>query len=290
MKPLVVITVTYSPGQHLEKLIDSLSSAYSAGTRIILADNGSTDGVPELLASKYPNVELFRTGANLGYGAAVNAAVRHLRKENDGSFDEDKFMVVNPDVIFHKGSIDILSSCMDRYPEAGAVGPAIVEEDGSLYPSAREVPNLKNGIGHALVGLIWKNNPFSRAYHNENNMDQERKAGWLSGSCLLLRWEAFSKLGGFDERYFMYMEDVDLGDRLKRLGYTSIYCPEAKINHDQGHSATNFPALMSAAHHASAYRFQADRFNKKYHFPIRFLLYTGLQLRRRILVFLSNTK
>lgn len=100
------------------------------------------------------------------------------------------------------------------------------------------------------------------AYRDDEDMDTERTAGWLSGSCLLLRWDAFDQVGGFDERYFMYMEDVDLGDRLVRAGFTNVFCPSAQIIHAKGHVAGKNPENMLPAHHESAYRFQADRLAK----------------------------
>ena len=80
---------------------------------------------------------------------------------------------------------------------------------------------------HAVVGFVWKNNPWTRSYRQQHIEPSERPVGWLSGSCLLLRRKAFDAVGGFDERYFMYMEDVDLGDRLGRADWLNVYVPGA---------------------------------------------------------------
>lgn len=280
--PVAVVTVTYSPGRHLAPFLDSLDAATGRGTLVVLADNGSTDGVPEAEAARRPHVEFLPTGGNIGYGAGVNAAARALRPRRDaGDIDPDFLLITNPDVVFGPAAIDTLIDCARRWPEAAAVGPRILEDDGTTYPSARAVPTLRNGIGHALLGQIWPTNPWTRSYRDNADMDTERTAGWLSGSCLLVRWDAFDAVGGFDERYFMYMEDVDLGDRFGRAGRTSIYCPDAHITHDKGHAAGEVPDIMLPAHHASAYRFQADRLPHPWQAPVRLLLRAGLTLRQR---------
>lgn len=287
--PLPVVTVTYSPGRHLGEFLRSLPDASERELHVILADNGSTDGVPERAADERGNVELLRTGGNLGYGSAINVAARMLRVRRDrGELDPDFFMVVNPDVTFDPGSIDELLDCARRHPRAGAVGPRIRQADGGTYPSARAVPTLRNGVGHALFSGIWPSNPWTASYRADTDMDTERAAGWLSGSCLLLRWSAFDAIGGFDERYFMYLEDVDLGDRLGRAGWENTYCPGALIEHDQGHSASAHLDLMLPAHHDSAYRFQADRHAAPWMAPLRGLLWAGLKIRAAVALAVSR--
>ncbi|WP_370624988.1 glycosyltransferase family 2 protein [Corynebacterium sp. TAE3-ERU12] len=285
--PLGVVTVTYSPGQHLPALVESLS----ANTEIILADNGSTDGSPQAVAEAYDNVHFLPTGGNIGYGAAANRGIAELaRMRADGLIRGDVVLLVNPDVTFAEGAIDALLECASANPDAGSVGPLIRENDGSVYPSARAVPTLIGGTGHAVLSGVWPNNPFSRRYHGDSAMDRQRDAGWLSGSCLLLNWAAFDEIGGFDERYFMYMEDVDLGDRLGRAGWRNIFCPAAEIHHDQGHSAKKFKARTIRAHHESAYRFNADRAPGWRWAPLRWGLRAGLALRASILLGLARRR
>ena len=275
--PLAVITVTYSPGEYLGSFLDSLPGACARGTKVVLADNGSTDGVPEAAARECAGVDFLDTGGNIGYGAGMNAGARFAREH--GGVDEEFFLISNPDVTFTPGSIDQLIECARQWPDAAAVGPRIVEPDGSNYPSARAVPTVATGIGHALFSSIWPSNPWSRAYRDESDMTAQRPAGWLSGSCLLVRWEAFEAIGGFGERYFMYLEDVDLGDRFTRAGYQNIFCPEAVISHAKGHSTQAHAGAMLRAHHNSAYRFQADRHPAWWQAPLRGALWLGLRVR-----------
>lgn len=273
-----VVTVTYSPGDHLHRFIDTLAVATSEKPQVILADNGSTDGVPEAVAETNSHVRLLRTGGNIGYGGAVNRAVAEIDP------DVEFIVVVNPDIEWGTDSIDRLLEAAMRWPRAGSLGPLIREPDGTVYPSARHVPGLLNGIGHALLGTVWPANPWTQRYRQEDEEISERPVGWLSGSCLLMRRAAFDSVHGFDSRYFMYMEDVDLGDRLGRAGWLNVYVPDAEVTHDKGHAAGKRPELMLPAHHESAYRFQADRHPKWWQAPVRLGLRAGLAARSRIAV------
>lgn len=275
-----MVTVTFSPGEHLAQLVGSLEQATGRDVVLVCADNGSTDGAPQAAAERFAHVEFLPTGGNIGYGAAINAAARALApRRASGEIDPEAFLVVNPDVEFQPGSVDELLRCLHATPRAGAVGPQIEEADGSAYPSARQVPGLAVGIGHALLFDAWPSNPFSATYMAGADMDAQREAGWLSGACLLVRWEAFDEIGGFDERYFMYLEDIDFGDRLTRAGWSNLYCPSSVILHDQGHVAHKHRRVTVPAHHVSAYRFQRDRHPQWWQAPLRWCLWLGLKLR-----------
>jgi N-acetylglucosaminyl-diphospho-decaprenol L-rhamnosyltransferase len=108
--------------------------------------------------------------------------------------------------------------------------------------------------------------------------------GWLSGSCLLVRRKAFDQVGGFDERYFMYMEDVDLGDRLGKAGWLNVYVPSAEVLHHKGHATGRDEAHHLVAHHRSTYIFLADRHAGWWRAPLRTAMRAGLVLRARLLV------
>lgn len=275
---MVVVTVTYSPGPHLGRFLASLSHATDRPVTVIMADNGSTDGAPEQALESYPNVRLMHTGANLGYGTAVNRAVAEIGPE------AEFFVVANPDVQWGAGCIDVLLEAAGRWPRAGALGPLIHDPDGSIYPSARHLPSLIRGGMHAVVGPFWKTNPWTAEYRQERTEPSERPVGWLSGSCLLLRRSAFDEVSGFDERYFMYMEDVDLGDRLGKAGWQNVYVPPAEILHDKGHATGRDPARNLAAHHESTYTFLADRHPKRWQAPLRWTIRVALAARAGLVV------
>lgn len=279
---LPVVTVTYSPGWHLDRFLASLSLATDRPVRVVMADNGSTDGSPEEAEQRYPNVQLLHTGANLGYGGAVNAGVALLDAEGGGR--SEFFIVANPDVQWGPGSIEALLDAAARWPRAATLGPLIREPDGSVYPSARHLPSLIRGGMHAVVGPVWPNNPWTRAYRQERLEPSERPVGWLSGACLLVRRSAFDAIGGFDERYFLYMEDVDLGDRLAKAGWLNVYVPSAEVLHQKGHATGKDPARNLAAHHRSTYTYLADRHTGWWQAPLRWSFRGALAVRSRLVV------
>jgi N-acetylglucosaminyl-diphospho-decaprenol L-rhamnosyltransferase len=272
---LAVVTVTYSPGETLAGFLDSLTKATTRPVRVVLADNGSTDGAPERAAER-DGVRLLPTGGNLGYGTAANRGVAALPNEVGW------VVVANPDVEWAAGSLDALLAATERWPEGAAFGPLIREPNGAVYPSARLVPALGRGIGHAVLGRVWPGNPWTRSYRQSDTEVTERTAGWLSGSCLLLRREAFDGVRGFDERYFMYFEDVDLGDRLAKAGWRNVYVPAAEVTHIGGHATAKASARMLAAHHTSAYQYLADRHRGARWLPVLLVIKAGLAVRLRL--------
>ena len=130
---LPVVTVTYSPGDHLRALVETLPAATSRPVGLVMADNGSRDGAPEAVAAECDFAEFFPTGGNLGYGTAINRAVTEIARRGD-EFDQEFVLVVNPDVTFEPGSIDELLAAAQRWPRGAAFGPRIEETDGSVYP------------------------------------------------------------------------------------------------------------------------------------------------------------
>ncbi len=270
--PVGLITVTFSPGETLDALLDSLPAACRRELRIMVVDNGSTDGSVERAAER-PGVQLLRTGSNVGYGAAANAGVSAL----DPGIDW--VVVMNPDVVLAGGAVDELLAAAEHHPRAAAFGPLITTADGIVYPSARHLPSIGAGIGHAVFGWWWPRNPWTRRYRQDDAEPVERVAGWLSGACLLLRRSAFVAIGGFDSGYFMYFEDVDLGDRLAKAGWASVYCPTAIATHLGGHATERSPAAMAEAHHRSAYRYLSRRYRAWWQAPLRVVLRAGLAVR-----------
>ena len=139
-----VVVVTYSPGESLATFLSTLEGASRHPVPVVLADNASTDGIPQDAATKYDNVSLVEMGRNLGYGAAANRGVR--------ATDTELILVANPDIVWSTGAIDALAVAASRWPDAGALGPLIRNTDGEVYPSARALPSLGRGIAHALCG------------------------------------------------------------------------------------------------------------------------------------------
>ncbi len=242
------VVVNYNGGAALGACVASLRSA---GVReIVVVDNGSVDGSLAALAADGLRIE--RADRNLGYGKAVNRGVL--------LFTAELVLIVNPDVVVEPDAADTLATRLTAEPDVAVVGPLIREPGGAAYPSARSFPSVGVGAGHALVGLFWPNNRWTKRYREgqPSGPDAEqgtREADWVSGACCLVRREAFESVGGFDEGYFMYVEDLDLCWRLRRAGWRVLYEPSAVAVHQQGLSTAAHPYRMLAAHHRSALRF-----------------------------------
>jgi N-acetylglucosaminyl-diphospho-decaprenol L-rhamnosyltransferase len=273
---VAAVTVTYSPGETLDRFLDTLAKATSRPVTVVLADNGSVDGAPERAAAERDNVKFLSTGENLGYGGAANRGVAELGD------DIGWVVVANPDIEWLPDSLDQLIEAASRWPRGGAFGPLIKDPDGRVYPSARLLPSLGKGIGHGALGRMWPANPWTVAYKQSDSDVRERTAGWLSGSCLLLRRAAFDSVDGFDPRYFMYFEDVDLGDRLGKAGWQNVYVPTAQVVHLGGHATKRSSSKMLAAHHASAYQYLADRHRGPQWAPVLAAIKAGLAVRLKM--------
>jgi N-acetylglucosaminyl-diphospho-decaprenol L-rhamnosyltransferase len=217
---------------------------------VVVVDNASDDDSLERLEKVDPDVRVMRSGRNLGYGAGANRGVAVL--------DDDYVLVCNPDVVVHAGAVEVLIGSLDSDASAGIAGPRILEPDGSRYPSARAFPSSIDAVGHALLGAVRPGNRFTRRYRRDDlSVDRVSTVDWVSGACFLARRSLFEALGGFDEGYFMYLEDTDLCFRASRAGYRVLYAPEAVVSHLQGLSTGRRPYRMLVAHHRSALRFAA---------------------------------
>jgi N-acetylglucosaminyl-diphospho-decaprenol L-rhamnosyltransferase len=268
-----IVTVAYRSDRVLGDFLGSVAAVDDSAHPTVVVDNAPDQGDARSQASAH-GAGYVALPANPGYGGAVNAGVRELPD------DVEWVLISNPDVILEKGAITALRERATSSPDIGAVGPAVLNPDGSVYPSARAVPSLRTGVGHALFANLWQRNPWTLAYRRETDpSDVARDAGWLSGSCLLVRRTAFDEIGGFDEGYFMYFEDVDLGFRLARAGYRNVYEPSARVTHVGAHSTGSESASMVAAHHESARRFLSKKYAGWRLWPVRLTLRVGLAMR-----------
>jgi N-acetylglucosaminyl-diphospho-decaprenol L-rhamnosyltransferase len=165
-------------------------------------------------------------------------------------------LVSNPDVVVHSGALHALRMALENHPAWAIVGPRVLEDTGAVYPSVRTFPSFVDAAGHALLALYDPENRFTKRYNpGTPEGDVVQPAGWVSGSCFLARRSALEELGGFDEAYFMYAEDMDLCWRAHRAGWGVGFAGTAAVTHVQGASTARHPYRMAAAHHRSALRF-----------------------------------
>jgi N-acetylglucosaminyl-diphospho-decaprenol L-rhamnosyltransferase len=271
-----VVTVAYRSDDVLPGFLGSLAAASAEKLAIVVVDNAPESGTAASLAAR-AGAQWVPRADNPGYGGGMNTGVDALPPTVRW------VLISNPDVVLEPGALDVLVATGESDETIGAVGPAVLNDDGTVYPSARAVPSLRTGVGHALFVNLWQANPWTRQYRQEEDSGALRRdAGWLSGSCVLVRRSAFERIGGFDEGYFMYFEDVDLGYRLGRDGYRNVYEPAARVAHAGAHATTAESGRMIAAHHASARRFLAKKYAAWHLWPVRAALSTALAVRSAI--------
>jgi N-acetylglucosaminyl-diphospho-decaprenol L-rhamnosyltransferase len=247
------VVVNFESGPLLVECVRSLLADDSAGRPdVVVVDNGSSDGSVAALRAALPDVTVLDPGGNAGYAAAANRGI--------GATSAPVVVVANPDLVVAPGTAAALVARLDRERDLGAVGPALHNPDGSQYPSARSHVSTLDAVGHAVLGRVLPRNRFTRRYRQlDAAWDRPRDVDWVSGALVFLRRSALDSVGGWDERYFMYMEDVDLCWRLRRLGWRVAYDPAGSATHVQGVSTASHPYRMIVEHHRSAYRFAARR-------------------------------
>ena len=241
------VIVSYNSASFLPDCIRSLRS--EGVEDVVVVDNASADGSVDVVRAADAGVRVVETGSNLGFGSAANRGV--------ATCAGDYVLIMNPDTVVEPGAVKALTEALDRDPGLAVVGPCMENLDGSVYPSVRQFPDLTVAFGHAFLGLVWPGNPATRRYRMLD-WDHDRPAAdvdWVGGACMLVRRSAFDLIGGFDEAYFMYVEDVDLCWRLGRAGWRIGYEPAARVVHALGGSSRRVPYRMIAEHHRSLLRF-----------------------------------
>ncbi len=245
-----VVIVTHNTRDDVLRCLDSLGARGDRPAdhrpdqppdEIVVVDTGSTDGTVDAVLAARPDVRVLEL-ANAGFGRGANAGVRVT--------SASCVIVANADVRFEPGSVARLADELDDDPTLAAVGPAVVYPDGEPQASARRLPDLQTAIGHAVCGRVAPSNRWTRRYRElEHTPSLPRDADWLSGCALALRRGAFDEVGGFDPGYHLYVEDVDLGVRLRAAGWRLRYQPAAGVEHRVG-ASTSTARWRSLVSHA----------------------------------------
>ncbi len=236
---LSIILLCWNDRKVIAECLRSIfANTHSTDFEVIVSDNGSTDGSVELIRSSYPTVHVIENGRNLRFAKANNVGIRASLGEY--------VLILNPDTVIHDGTLDKMVSAADQHPEAGAFGCRVLNSDLSYQVSARPFASLRAEWIAALYlrGLGRLHKWFTSDSYSGWNGTSERQVAWLSGCFILVRGGLLRSLGGFDEQFFYYYEDMDLCRRIWQAGYTILYRPDATIIHLGGQSTkTRFPPL-----------------------------------------------
>ena len=230
---LSVIILCWNDRKVIDDCLKSLySKTHSTKFEVIVSDNGSTDGSVELIRRSYPQVQVIENGRNLRFAKANNVGIRTSRGEY--------VLILNPDTIIHDGTLDRMIDFADKHPEVGAFGCRVLNADGSYQKSASPFTSLKGELIAAFY-LRWLgrvNGWFASDCYPGWRGTTRRPVDWLAGCFMLVRGDLLRSIGGFDEQFFYYYEDMDLCRQIWQAGYPIVYVPDATITHLGGQSTT----------------------------------------------------
>ncbi len=245
---VTVVIVSYKTRELTLKAVETLiDNSPGVAMQIVLFDNASGDGSAEAVLSRFPQVDVIAHDENIGFARANNLVAAKAQTE--------WLLLLNPDTETYPGAIAKLLAFAKAHPEAGVVGGQTRFPDGSLNPSScwqRMTPwsTLTSAVG--LSSLFPNSSLFNPEAIGGWERDSERQVDIVVGCFLLIRLELWEKLGGFNERYFMYGEDADLCLRARELGYRPMITPDARIMHLVGASTANRGEKVAAVMRAKA--------------------------------------
>jgi N-acetylglucosaminyl-diphospho-decaprenol L-rhamnosyltransferase len=224
---LDVVIVSYRSREMVRDCLDSLRAHPPTGPmRVVVVDNDSRDGTAELIASEYPDVELIASAENLGFSAATNLGAR----QGEAPY----LLALNPDTVVTAGALDTVIAVFEQHPKVGVVGPRLERADGSLdHAARRSFPTPLSALGH-FSGLGRRRGASGKLAAYRAPEVESGPVDAVNGAFMLMRRSVFEAAGGFDEDYWMYMEDLDLSYRLAQEGWQSWYEPAATVMHVKG--------------------------------------------------------
>ncbi len=257
MKDVSIALVNWNTSELLRQCLDSVyRTAGDLRLEIIVVDNASEDGSPDVVAETYPDVELVRNRVNMGFAAGVNIAFKHSTAPY--------FLLLNTDTIVLDGALQGMLWFMETHAEAGVVGCRLLNCDGTLQRSCSRFPSAATELYDALY--LSKLFPRSRVFGCYSmswwDFDDVREVDFAGGSCLMVRRKAIEEIGLMDEGYFMYAEEADWCYRMWQHGWYVYYFPGAQILHLGGRSAAKFGSDVLLHLYISRHRFVLKHYGR----------------------------
>jgi N-acetylglucosaminyl-diphospho-decaprenol L-rhamnosyltransferase len=228
---LSVAVVSFNTREITLRCLQATEDATAEGViALTLVDNGSTDGTVEVARREHPTWRIVALPENPGYGSALNRSFREV----SGS----SYLALNSDSHLRPDAIRLLLDFLQRHPECGLVGPALIYPDGRPQLSAKRFPSLPLALAEVLClhSVFARNRSLRRFYYEDQNLATHPWVDTVSGAAMLIRSEAFRRIGGFDEGFRMYFEETDLCRRLHDAGYRVALCAQAAAIHSHGAS------------------------------------------------------
>lgn len=238
IESLAVVVVNFDTRDQLRACLRTVLREGAAS--VVVADNGSSDGSVEMVRREFPGVVLDVDPRNPGYGAGANRGIRRS--------GEADVLVLNSDTCLHPGALDGLARYAGEHPRAGIVGPRLLHPDGTLQRSCFRFPSpLRPPLGRDPIGRLAHRIPALRERCLATwAHDAPRIVPWVLGAALFLRRAALRDVGGFDEAFFLYAEEIDLCFRARTHGWETHFTPAAQVTHAVGGSTRRHRAAMLA--------------------------------------------
>lgn len=231
-KRLSVLVVTYNSARLVDPLLSALARELAPlNAEVVLVDNASHDGTVDAVRRRHPWVRLVQSEHNLGFAAGNNLAARHARGR--------MLLMLNPDALPEPGAIASGLQAMEEHPEVGLAGGRLLDEHGATQPSARMFPGLLQEfiVLSGLAARFPRSRLFGAFDRTWADPGQAATVDWVPGAFAFMPRDLFESLGGFDERFFLYYEEVDLCRRIRERGLQVRYWPELRVHHIGGESA-----------------------------------------------------
>ena len=232
-----VIVVSYNTREILRRCLARLAEELATvDGEVIVVDNASADGSADMVADEFPAVQLVRSTVNLGFAAGNNRGFALAR----GRY----VVLLNPDAFLGSGALARALAHMERSPHVGIAGGRLQDPAGRLQPSGRLFPSLLNEliVISGLAARYPRSRLFGRFDRTWADPDQAAQVDWVPGAFTIIRGRALGETGGFDERFFLYYEEVDLCRRMVQAGYEVWYWPDVVVTHIGGASSKTVKA------------------------------------------------
>lgn len=257
---IVILIVSWNVRELLRACLRSLQHypATSHEQRIVVVDNASGDGTPEMLQRDFPEVWVVANAANRGFTGGNNDGLREIGARITGDA-APLVLLLNPDTEVTSGALDALLASAEAHPKAGVIGPQLRYPDGSVQSSRRRFPTFWTALFESTwLQPIGPRRLLDRYYVRDCRDDEVCEVDWVVGAAMLVRWEAYQQVGGLDERnFFMYSEELDWCRRIKAAGWQVIYDPHAQIVHHEGKSSEQVSAQRMIYFNTSKVRYFA---------------------------------
>ena len=254
---ITAVIVSWNVRDLLERCLASIRQQPSSShlVEVWVVDNASTDGTVARVRQAAPWANLMANQENLGFAAACNQGVA-------AAGSADAVLLLNPDAELLPGAIDELARFLSDHSQSGAVGPRLLNPDGTTQSSRRRFPTVATAFWEStFLQQCFPSNRAVRSYYCEDRPDDEpQTVDWLVGACLLIRGKAWDQTGGLDEGFFLYFEETDWFKRASALGWTAAYVPAAWVCHRGGGSADQAPVRRRISFAESKGRYYTKHF------------------------------